>query len=51
MKKIFFLLVASLCMQGAFAQRHGIFIISYPIAFQWVISVIILVTQVFAVLT
>ena len=33
MKKIFFLLVTALCMQGAFAQEHGIFIISYPIAF------------------
>ena len=33
MKKIFFLLVAAFCMQGAFAQGHGIFIISYPMAF------------------
>ena len=33
MKKIFFFLVAALYMQGAFAQGHGIFIISYPIAF------------------
>ena len=33
MKKIFFLLVATLCLQGAFAQSHGNFIMSYPIAF------------------
>jgi len=33
MKKIFFLVVAALCMQGLFAQHHGIFIISYPVAF------------------
>jgi len=33
MKKIFFLLIASICLKGAFAQHHGIFIISYPVAF------------------
>lgn len=33
MKKIFFLLVAAICMHSAFAQRRGVFIISYPIAF------------------
>jgi len=33
MKKIFFLIVAALCMQGLFAQHHGVFIISYPVAF------------------
>ena len=33
MKKIFFLLVASLCMQGLLAQDRSIFVISYPIAF------------------
>jgi len=33
MKKIFFFLIASVCMHGVFAQRHSIFIISYPIAF------------------
>ena len=33
MKKIFFLLIASFCMHGVFAQSHGVFIISYPIAF------------------
>ena len=33
MKKLFFLLIVSLCMQGLFAQRHSVFILSYPIAF------------------
>jgi len=33
MKKLLFLLIVSLCMQGLFAQRHGVFILSYPIAF------------------
>ena len=33
MKKLFFLLTVSLCMQGLFAQRHSVFILSYPIAF------------------
>jgi len=31
MKKIFFLLIASVCVHATFAQRHSIFIISYPI--------------------
>src|SRR4029078_3508776 len=33
MKKIFFVMLAALCMQGLFAQNHGIFIVSYPVAF------------------
>jgi hypothetical protein len=33
MKKIFFVMLAALCMQGLFAQHHGIFIVSYPVAF------------------
>lgn len=33
MKKIFFLLIAFICVRGVSAQRHGIFIISYPVAF------------------
>jgi len=33
MKKLFFLLIVSLCMHGLFAQRHGVFILSYPIGF------------------
>ena len=33
MKKIFFLLMTSICIHTAFAQQHGIFIISYPMAF------------------
>jgi len=33
MKKLFFLLIVPLCMQGLFAQRHSVFILSYPIAF------------------
>jgi hypothetical protein len=33
MKKILFVLIASLCMQGLLAQDRSIFVISYPIAF------------------
>jgi len=33
MKKIFFLLIASVCIHTAFGQHHGVFIISYPIGF------------------
>lgn len=33
MKKIFFLLIASISMHAAFAQHHSIFIVSYPIGF------------------
>jgi hypothetical protein len=33
MKKIFFLLMTSICIHTAFGQHHGVFIISYPIGF------------------